>query len=289
LIDAEVDSETPYGNSLCSELVGVPGTMMLIELQFDYDLLQLDIPDCNENGCSQNITGSAYKIKFVSSDACMIESDNFPYTAAIVTDHHPNDPNDPFDSFRIESTISNFQCLPPYSNPSCPLYPWAPGDPSNSHSNPYMNIDIYLTDSSASKFDGFVLPTDLGTLASDPQFDDGFITITIFDIYSQMYIHVNAQVIKISHMTPSSLIVDLIDAITEINSVSGILNSLDAKLDSALEALDNVNEQNDAAAINKLQAFINAVEAQRGNHISEEDADILIAASQEIIDMLNLQ
>ena len=35
-----------------------------------------------------------------------------------------------------------------------------------------------------------------------------------------------------------------------------------------------------------LQAFINAVQAQRGKKISEEDADDLIAAAQALIDSL---
>ena len=53
-----------------------------------------------------------------------------------------------------------------------------------------------------------------------------------------------------------------------------------------LSALDDVNSNNDVAAINSLNAFINAVEAQRGNKISNEDADALIAAVQSIISAL---
>ena len=41
-----------------------------------------------------------------------------------------------------------------------------------------------------------------------------------------------------------------------------------------------------AAAINSLEAFINEIEAQRGNKIPVDDADALIAAAQEIIDLL---
>lgn len=58
--------------------------------------------------------------------------------------------------------------------------------------------------------------------------------------------------------------------------------SLDAKLDAALNALNDVNENNDVAAINSMRAFINAVEAQRGKKISEEDADTLIADAELI-------
>jgi hypothetical protein len=53
-----------------------------------------------------------------------------------------------------------------------------------------------------------------------------------------------------------------------------------------VRALDDLNENNDVAAINALQAFINSVEAQRGIHIAEADADALIAAAQQTITML---
>ncbi|MHC4193975.1 MAG: FIMAH domain-containing protein, partial [Planctomycetota bacterium] len=67
----------------------------------------------------------------------------------------------------------------------------------------------------------------------------------------------------------------------------GISNSLDAKLDAVLRALDDANENNDIAAINALEAFINAVEGQRGDKISTEDADALIATAQEAIAALS--
>jgi parallel beta-helix repeat protein len=79
----------------------------------------------------------------------------------------------------------------------------------------------------------------------------------------------------------------LVYQVEALNLQKGIDNSLDAKLDAAAKALDDVNENNDVAAINTLQAFINAVEAQRGNKIPEADADALIAAAQAIIAMLN--
>ena len=41
------------------------------------------------------------------------------------------------------------------------------------------------------------------------------------------------------------------------------------------------------AGINTLEAFINEVEAQRGNKIPEGDADDLIAFAQEIIVVLS--
>ena len=45
-------------------------------------------------------------------------------------------------------------------------------------------------------------------------------------------------------------------------------------------------EKNDIAAINALGAFMNAVEAQRGNKITDEQADMLIADAQYIIGVL---
>lgn len=88
---------------------------------------------------------------------------------------------------------------------------------------------------------------------------------------------------------PTELLMDLAQDVIDLNLQQGISNSLDAKLDAAMQALDDINENNDAAAINTLEAFINAVEAQRGNKIPEADADALIAAVQEIITLLSAE
>jgi hypothetical protein len=86
--------------------------------------------------------------------------------------------------------------------------------------------------------------------------------------------------------TPPEMIQEMTSTVIELNLQQGISNSLDAKLETALSALDDVNTNNDVAAINSLNAFINAVEAQRGNKVTNEDADMLIAAAQAIIDKL---
>ena len=52
------------------------------------------------------------------------------------------------------------------------------------------------------------------------------------------------------------------------------------------DIIEDLNENNDVAAVNSLGAFINAVQVQRGNKIPEADADALIAAAQQIIDLL---
>jgi len=78
---------------------------------------------------------------------------------------------------------------------------------------------------------------------------------------------------------PVQLLEILAHQVIDLDLQSGIENSLLAKLDAAQKA-------NDSVAINLLQSFINAVEAQRGNKITEDDAVALIAAAQHIIDLL---
>ena len=87
--------------------------------------------------------------------------------------------------------------------------------------------------------------------------------------------------------SPAAMIEALAQSVVDLNLHHGIENALDAKLDSALRALDDLNENNDVAAINSLNAFINAGEAQRDEKIPGGDADALIAIAQEIIAVIN--
>ena len=86
--------------------------------------------------------------------------------------------------------------------------------------------------------------------------------------------------------TPIGLLQYLAVSVIDLNLQTGIENSLDAKLSAALNAIDDLNQNNDVAAINSIGAFINAVETQRGNKILEADADVLITLAQRIIDLL---
>jgi hypothetical protein len=86
---------------------------------------------------------------------------------------------------------------------------------------------------------------------------------------------------------PVAAIEDLALAVVEMNLQNGIENSLDSKLDAALNALGDANENDDVAVCNSLAAFINAVEAQRGNKLTNAQADQLIASAQEIQALLN--
>ena len=84
---------------------------------------------------------------------------------------------------------------------------------------------------------------------------------------------------------PIELLDILADDIIDLNLRRGIENSLLAKIDAAIAKLEDDNPKNDRAAVRLLRAFINAVKAQKGKKISA-NADDLIAAAQQIIDML---
>jgi chitodextrinase len=86
--------------------------------------------------------------------------------------------------------------------------------------------------------------------------------------------------------SPVELLDILADDIIDLDLRRGIENSLLAKIDAAIAKLEDDNPKNDRAAVRKLRAFINEVKAQKGKKISEEDADDLIEAIQQIIDML---
>jgi len=87
---------------------------------------------------------------------------------------------------------------------------------------------------------------------------------------------------------PVQLLGGLMETVQTINANNGILNSLDAKLDAAQSALSDAKANNDNAAINVLMdGFINHVEAQRGQHISNEEADKLISLAVEIVTVIS--
>lgn len=82
---------------------------------------------------------------------------------------------------------------------------------------------------------------------------------------------------------PVTAIAGLALVVLDLNLPQGIENSLNAKLNSALKVLNDPNTGNDVAAINSLQAFINAVEAQSGKKITAKDATTLIDAANGIV------
>ncbi|MCK4849989.1 MAG: hypothetical protein KAT11_01495 [Phycisphaerae bacterium] len=72
----------------------------------------------------------------------------------------------------------------------------------------------------------------------------------------------------------------LIDTLPDDVLSDEIKNSLASKVNNALKSVD---KEKDTAAINVLEALINQIEAQRGNKISDEAADMLIAYANALI------
>jgi hypothetical protein len=71
-----------------------------------------------------------------------------------------------------------------------------------------------------------------------------------------------------------------------MNLHAGLSNSLDAKIEAAIRAKENYNDNNLEGVINALEAFDYAVEAQRGKNITNEQADTLLDLVDQIIQEL---
>jgi hypothetical protein len=92
-----------------------------------------------------------------------------------------------------------------------------------------------------------------------------------------------AQLTSLTASSVTDLLTQLTQQVIGMNLQGGVNNSLDAKLATVVNALDDANDGNNVAAVNALHAFINAVEAQRGKKLSDAQADQLVAAAQGII------
>ena len=78
----------------------------------------------------------------------------------------------------------------------------------------------------------------------------------------------------------------LSELVTSYNLKQGIANSLDSKLENALDALSAANAGQRQDVANKLEAFINAVEAQRGKELTNAQADALVSLARRILAVL---
>ncbi len=75
---------------------------------------------------------------------------------------------------------------------------------------------------------------------------------------------------------------NLINEVQSINAKQGVINSLAAKLQAVLRAVNAGNADNRADACNKIDAFINEVQAQSGKAITVDQANNLIADANQI-------
>ncbi len=89
--------------------------------------------------------------------------------------------------------------------------------------------------------------------------------------------------IAASFQTPAQATQSIISEVQDLNLPSGEENSLASKLESAIASLENGQEN---AAVNKLNAFINQVKALSGKKIDVDDAQQLINAAEKIIAFL---
>jgi hypothetical protein len=86
-----------------------------------------------------------------------------------------------------------------------------------------------------------------------------------------------------SSTDPVGLVENVVVTVASLNLDNGISNSLDAKLDAALHLLDDVSDENEVGACKTLEAFVQAVETQAGNQISQEDADVLLEMATVVL------
>ena len=81
----------------------------------------------------------------------------------------------------------------------------------------------------------------------------------------------------------------LVDDLDGLQLQSGIEDSLSVKLVGALEKYMAETGESQHAAVEKLEALIQAIEAQRDKRISSADADQLIADLRAFIDLIQEQ
>lgn len=68
-----------------------------------------------------------------------------------------------------------------------------------------------------------------------------------------------------------------------LNLHDSVSDVFEASLDESLQAMCGSNGNNNTAIIDSLQNMINIVTSERGSRIPKADADVVIAATQELI------
>ena len=86
--------------------------------------------------------------------------------------------------------------------------------------------------------------------------------------------------------SPSQIVNGIVENVQSMNLQQGIANSLDAKIQNALDSLNALNADQRSDAVNKLQAFVNSVEAQRNTKLTNEQADSLVTQAQYAISLI---
>jgi hypothetical protein len=79
---------------------------------------------------------------------------------------------------------------------------------------------------------------------------------------------------------------DLVNFIQTLDLQQGISNSLESKIHNVRDSLTAANAANRNDARHKLEAFVNAVNAQKGKKLTEVQADRLLSWAMEILALL---
>ena len=87
----------------------------------------------------------------------------------------------------------------------------------------------------------------------------------------------------ITFTTATEDIEQLIEDVKLLNLQNGFINCLDAKLDNAKRALNDLKENNDHSAISAMLSFIQVVEVQEGKFLTSEEAHDLIFKAGNIL------
>jgi parallel beta-helix repeat protein len=127
-------------------------------------------------------------------------------------------------------------------------------------------------------------PTKSGVAVSHVYTIPGTYTLTL--IVTDNGCAIGTDTAEATIITPAQAIDGLIGIVEAMNLQQGIENSFDVKLEAAQDALVAANAGIREDAVNKLKAFVNAVEAQRGKVVTGEQADQLVNYANRIIAVL---
>jgi hypothetical protein len=75
---------------------------------------------------------------------------------------------------------------------------------------------------------------------------------------------------------------DVVTAVKALDAKQGVVESLDAKLQNVLDALNSAKAGDRTTACKKLDSFVNEVQAQTGKALTQSDADRVIADARRI-------